>query len=187
MVVREARGNPAPFVARGSTTTDEAGRYELAVDHGREHLLVASAALEGRTHTVATESTQRLASTIAARISPRSCWSPTAAFTVPGQIVFYKGIACAVDAERRDPKALAKAAITVTLRDANGREVATAQHTTNAIGSFHGSFPIPTGALPGQWTIHAVAAGHAGGVARAGRGIQAAEVPRGARSLRARP
>jgi hypothetical protein len=71
----------------------------------------------------------------------------------PGQIVFYKGIACASNIETGEYRAIEKREIDVVFRDANGREVAKARHTTTANGSFHGNFPIPAGALPGQWSI----------------------------------
>jgi uncharacterized protein YfaS (alpha-2-macroglobulin family) len=42
---------------------------------------------------------------------------------------------------------------------------AKAEHTTNEFGSFHGSFPLATGALPGQWMLLAETEGFNGGVA----------------------
>ncbi len=163
MVVREERGSPAGFVERRSATTAADGRYELAAEQGRELLLVAKAAVAGTTHTAATESThvwrhdQEQRGTSIVTVTDRGIHRP-------GQTVFYKGIAGSFDHDRRDYHALEKRAIAVTLRDANGREVANAEHVTNAVGSFHGSFPIPTGALPGQWMLLAETEGFTGGV-----------------------
>ncbi|MFM8378511.1 MAG: alpha-2-macroglobulin family protein, partial [Planctomycetia bacterium] len=80
----------------------------------------------------------------------------------PGQIVFYKGILCHADPTKREYAAVPNKKVKVVLRDANGRETALLEHTTNANGSFHGNFPIATGALPGQWTILAEGAGATG-------------------------
>ena len=162
--VRQQRLDPAGFVERGSATTDADGRYELTAEQGRELLLVAKATLAGKTHTAATESThvwqrdQESRGTAIVLVTDRGIHRP-------GQTVFYKGIAGSFDHDRRDYHALAKRPISVTLRDANGREIAKAEHTTNEFGSFHGSFPIATGALPGQWMLLAETEGFNGGVA----------------------
>ena len=164
MFVREERGNPAGFVERGSATTDADGRYELDAEQGRELLLVATATIAGKSHSVPTDSLhvwqqhQESRGTSIVLVTDRGIHRP-------GQTVFYKGIAGSFDHDRRDYHALAKRPISVTLRDANGREIAKAEHTTNEFGSFHGSFPIATGALPGQWMLLAETEGFNGGVA----------------------
>ena len=161
--VRQERGNPGGFVARGSATTDADGRYELAAETGRELLVVATASLDGTPHTVATESThlwqhgQQNRGTSIVLVTDRGIHRP-------GQTVFYKGIVGSFDHDTREYHAIAKRPVAVTLRDANGREVAKAAHTTNAAGSFHGSFPVPTGGLPGQWMLLAETEGFNGGV-----------------------
>jgi hypothetical protein len=162
--VREQRGNPQAFAERGSTTTDRDGRYELKAEQGREIVLVASAPRDGKPHTIPTDSThvwpqhEAGRSTSAVLVTDRGIHRP-------GQIVFYKGIVCSADQAGRDNKTLADRDLKVTLRDANGREVARGQHTTNAFGSFQGSFPIPTGALPGRWMLTSETAGHTGSIA----------------------
>lgn len=161
--VREERGDPAGFVERGSATTDAEGRYELTAEQGRELLLVATATLAGTTHAAPTDSMhvwqheQDNRGTSIVLVTDRGIHRP-------GQTVFYKGIAGSFDHDRRDYHAIAKRPITVTLRDANGREVARADHVTNDVGSFHGSFPVPTAALPGQWMLLAEMQGFNGGV-----------------------
>ncbi|NDC63121.1 MAG: hypothetical protein EBZ59_03855 [Planctomycetia bacterium] len=164
--VRGEQGWPRPFAETATATADEDGRYELAVPPQKEVVVVATADLGGRRHTVATE--------------PSHFWrhhEPAAVASItlvtdrgihrPGQIVHYKGIACAGNFEKAEYQAMADREIVVTLRDANGREVAKAVHKTSANGSFHGTFPVATGALPGQWSIQAQATGpngFAGGV-----------------------
>jgi hypothetical protein len=159
LLVREQQGNhPQPFVERGAATTDQEGRYELSLEQGRECVVLASAARDGKQHEAATDATS-----FWRNIQPDSQSSivlvTDRGIHRPGQIVFYKGIACASNVASGEYRAVDKRAIDVVLRDANGREVAKAQHTTTANGSFHGNFPIPTGGLPGQWSILAQAPG----------------------------
>ncbi|MFM1997787.1 MAG: hypothetical protein RLZZ111_2174, partial [Planctomycetota bacterium] len=156
--LREDRGFAPAKAAGGSATTDKDGRFELAVDPGREHVVHASAMLDGKRHEAATD--------------PAGSWQnvqPASTATIvlvtdrgmhrPGQVVFYKGIACASDFASGRGKAIAGRAVDVLFRDANGREVAQARHTTSPNGSFHGSFTIATGGLPGQWSLQAQAPG----------------------------
>ena len=170
--IREQRGNPQAFAERGSFKTDADGRYEIKAEQGREIVLVATATRDGTLHTIPTDSThvwprqKARRSTSVVLVTDRGIHRP-------GQILFYKGIACSADQAGRDYQALADRGITVTLRDANGREVAKAPHTTNAFGSFHGTFPIPTGALPGRWMLTTETAGHTGGI-----GVQVEEYKR---------
>jgi hypothetical protein len=159
LLVREQQGNhPQRFVERGAATTDQEGRYELSLEQGREYVVLASAARDGKQHEVATDATS-----FWRNIQPDSQSSivlvTDRGIHRPGQIVFYKGIACASNVASGEYRAVDKRAIDVVFRDANGREVTKARHTTTANGSFHGNFPIPTGALPGQWSILAQAPG----------------------------
>jgi hypothetical protein len=159
--VQEEGRHPPKYVAGAPATTDREGRFALPAVHGRQAVLHAQMKLDGRDEATATE--------------PTHVWqhdAEAAHHTIvlmtdrgihrPGQIVFYKGIACLSDATQRKYAALADRKIKVVLRDANGRETAHLEHTTNANGSFHGNFPIATGALPGQWSILAEGAGATG-------------------------
>ena len=159
LFVREQQGNhPQRFVETGSGATDADGRYELRLEQGREYVVLASATLDGGRHQSATDAT-----TFWRNVQPES--QATIVLVTdrgihrPGQIAFYKGIACASDIAKGEYQAVAQRAIDVVFRDANGREVAKTRHTTTANGSFHGTFPIPAGALPGQWSILAQAPG----------------------------
>ena len=164
LFVREQQGNhPQRFVERGvattdQTTTNQEGRYELSLEQGREYVVLASAARDGKQHETATDATS-----FWRNIQPESQSSivlvTDRGIHRPGQIVFYKGIASASNVSSGDYRAVDKREIDVVFRDANGREVAKARHTTTANGSFHGNFPIPTGGLPGQWSILAQAPG----------------------------
>jgi hypothetical protein len=159
LFVREQQGNhPQRFVERGTAATDQEGRYELPLEQGREYVVLATATLAGTRHEAATDATS-----FWRNVQPDSHSSivlvTDRGIHRPGQIVFYKGIACASNVSTGAYRAVDKRAIDVVFRDANGREVAKARHTTTANGSFHGNFPIATGALPGQWSILAQAAG----------------------------
>ena len=59
----------------------------------------------------------------------------------PGQTIFFKGLAYVKDSN--DPHAVAGQTFTVTLYDANGKELAQKKFTTNDFGSFNGEFSIP--------------------------------------------
>jgi hypothetical protein len=148
----QQQGHPPRFAPGKTATTDRDGRYELPAEQGREVVLLVKASVDGRDEIVGSE--------------PAHTWqqpSQEAHNTIvimidrgihrPGQIVFYKGILCHADPEKGEYAALAGKPVKAVLRDANGREVAQAEHKTNANGSFHGEFAIATGALPGKWTI----------------------------------
>jgi hypothetical protein len=72
----------------------------------------------------------------------------------PGQTVYFKGITLTKDRETHRSKTLPDLASTLTLFDANGMPVDTIRETTNAFGSFHGSFTLPVGLLNGAFRIY---------------------------------
>jgi len=158
---RQQQGNRQSFDVIAAGTTDGEGRFETTGPQGREIVVVATATLAGREQTVASDSTNLWPNVQDDEVKSIVLVTDRGIHR-PGQIVFYKGIVAAGD--RAEPKyaAVAETAVEVVLRDANGREVAKANHTTNANGSFHGNFPIPAGCLPGQWSIQAQAAGTGG-------------------------
>ncbi len=159
--VRGEQGGPPPFGQTATATTDKEGRYEFSVPQQEELIVVAAADLGGKRHEVATGSTH-----VWRNEQPSGFKSITLVtdrgIHRPGQIVHYKGIACAGDHATAEYRAVADRDIDVVFRDANGREVAQATHKTTANGSFHGNFPIATGALPGGWSIQAQAPGNDG-------------------------
>ncbi|NBT14122.1 MAG: hypothetical protein EBS56_11190, partial [Planctomycetia bacterium] len=159
--VQEEGRHPPRFAAGAPATTDRDGRFALPAVQGRQVLLYAKARLDGREHATATEPTHvwqhedEAAHRAIVLMTDRGIHRP-------GQIVLYKGILCSADPLKRKYAVLGNQKVTVVLRDANGRETARLEHTTNANGSFHGNFPIATGALPGQWTILAEGVGATG-------------------------
>jgi hypothetical protein len=159
--VRGEQGGPPPFAETATATTDKEGRYELSVPQQKEVVVVAAADLGGKRHETATGSTHVWRNEQPAGFKSITLVTDRGIHR-PGQIVHYKGIACASDFAKADYLAIADREIVVTLRDANGREVAKAAQKTSANGSFHGTFPIATGALPGQWSIQAQAPGNDG-------------------------
>ena len=158
---RQQGPNQQGFAEVAKAGTDKEGRYDVEAPQGRELVVVATATLGGKTHETATESTHVWPNVMPAK-------SATIVLVIdrgihrPGQIVFYKGIACDSEFTSGTYRASADREVDVVFRDANGREVAKARHRTSANGSFQGNFPIATGALPGQWTLMA-AAGEAQG------------------------
>ena len=71
----------------------------------------------------------------------------------PGQTVQYKGICIRADRDKDDYKVIGGQALTVIFSDANGKEIAKAQHTANDYGSFSGSFTAPRDRLAGRMMI----------------------------------
>jgi Bacterial Alpha-2-macroglobulin MG10 domain/Alpha-2-macroglobulin family/MG2 domain len=71
----------------------------------------------------------------------------------PGQTVYFKGITVTKDGETHRAKILAGLGTTVTLFNANDQVMDTLRQTTNAFGSFHGSFTLPTSELNGVFRI----------------------------------
>ena len=69
----------------------------------------------------------------------------------PGQTVYYKGIA--YETKKNEIKAIPNKKYTITLRDANYKEVANKTVITNEFGSFSGEFLLPQGLLNGQFSL----------------------------------
>ena len=150
--VQEEGRHPPRYVAGPPAASDRDGRFALPAVQGRQVLLQAKAGLDGHEHATATEPTHVWQYDDAAAHHAIVLMTDRGIHR-PGQIVFYKGILCSADPTNKKYAVLANQKVSAVLRDANGRETARLEHTTNANGSFHGNFPIATGALPGQWTI----------------------------------
>lgn len=71
----------------------------------------------------------------------------------PGQTIFFKGIAYVKDSN--DPHVVSGQTFTVTLYDANGKEVTSKKLTTNDFGSFNGEFTLPKQTLSGMFRLSA--------------------------------
>jgi tetratricopeptide (TPR) repeat protein len=73
----------------------------------------------------------------------------------PGQTIHYKGIVMRADRARGKYAIMASEPVTVVFNDANGKEVARAEHRTNDYGSFSGVFTAPRDRLLGQMSVQA--------------------------------
>ena len=71
----------------------------------------------------------------------------------PGQTVFFKGIVVSTDTTGRKSTLLKNYKTTIFLYDANGQKTGSLPVTTNAYGSYNGSFTLPQGVLNGQFNI----------------------------------
>ncbi|MDR2809591.1 MAG: alpha-2-macroglobulin [Tannerellaceae bacterium] len=69
----------------------------------------------------------------------------------PGQTVSFKGIAYTNREE--NPQVAAGQRFEVTLRDANGKDIATQSYTGNAFGSFSGEFTLPQNTPTGRFSL----------------------------------
>lgn len=76
----------------------------------------------------------------------------------PGQTVYFKGIA--TETGKNLQRVLPDKTYTLIFRDANGKEIAGQQRTTNEMGSFSGEFLIPQGLLNGNFSIQSDAGGY---------------------------
>lgn len=72
---------------------------------------------------------------------------------LPGQTIYFKGIAITNDIETKKPKVYAGKKSTVTLYNANGEKVDSLQLETNDFGSYSGKFKLPEGVLNGQFYL----------------------------------
>ncbi len=156
------QGRPPQFVKKGKTQTDAEGRYGLDGDTGQQAVLVATADVAGKQQTMLSE--------------PLNLWRhnqtrrPQRSFVLmtdrgiyrPGQLVQFKAVLLERAADGRSAKTIERSAVEVVLRDANGREQAKLSLTTNQFGSCHGTFPIPTGSLPGRWSVQVQGSGGSG-------------------------
>lgn len=77
----------------------------------------------------------------------------------PGQTVFFKGIMVSTDGTGKKSELLTGFKTTVLLMDANGQKAGAIKVTSNAYGSFAGSFSLPSGGLNGQFVIKDSATG----------------------------
>ncbi len=71
----------------------------------------------------------------------------------PGQTVFFKGIMTQSDSSGRKSQILADKRTSIQVSDRNNQKITTISLTTNAYGSYNGSFKIPEGLLNGVFYI----------------------------------
>lgn len=131
--------------------TDENGRFQYSA-RNQNSGSVLLAEFEG--HAVATA--EQLHNY--GQANPRPALEQTVFFTDralyrPGQTVSYKGISLRHHQASASYDTLADRKLTVSFRDANGKEIARATHTTNAYGSFSGSFTAPRDRVMGRMSL----------------------------------
>ncbi|RYY44925.1 MAG: alpha-2-macroglobulin [Chitinophagaceae bacterium] len=71
----------------------------------------------------------------------------------PGQTMFFKGIVVSTDSSGRRSEIIPGFKTKMNLFDVNGQKVSTIELTSNAYGSFNGSFKLPETGLTGQFYI----------------------------------
>ena len=159
---REQESRPRRMVKQETTETNQDGQYTLKSDSGQETVFVVSSTIDGQIHHVLTEP-ERLWRRDNTQRSKRSIVLMTdRGIYRPSQQLFFKGILIEQSIDRRGATAISKASVEVFLQDANGRQVSKLTLKTNGFGSFQGTFPIPTGSLPGRWSVRAQGSGGAG-------------------------
>ena len=150
------------MVKQETTETNQDGQYTLKADSGQETVFVVSSAIDGQIHHVLTEP-ERLWRRDNTQRSKRSIVLMTdRGIYRPSQQLHFKGVLIEQAADRRSATAVSKATVEATLQDANGRQVSKLSLKTNGFGSFQGTFPIPTGSLPGRWSVRAQGSGATG-------------------------
>ncbi len=162
---RRRQDRPPAFTKAGTATTDAEGRYSLAGEQGVQAVLVATADVAGKRQTMLSEPLNLWRHNQTLRTQRSIVLLTDRGIYRPGQLVQFKGVLLERAADGRSAKAIDRAAVDVVLRDANGRELAKLSLTTNRFGSCHGTFPIPTGALPGRWSVQAQGSNAAGSTA----------------------
>ena len=139
------------YAPAGRTTTDAEGRFTTPAGEGQLIALAEHAGQAVASADAVFLSTQR-------RPNDRVETSRTLFFTDrslyrPGQSIYYKGIAVALNRNGKDHRLRSGETVTVIFRDPNGKEISQATHRTNDYGSFQGVFTAPSGRLTGRMTI----------------------------------
>ncbi|MBL6909258.1 MAG: hypothetical protein ISR34_02415 [Pirellulales bacterium] len=159
---RDQRSRPRKMVKQETIKTNEDGQYTLKAHSGQETIFVVSSAIDGQIHHVLTEP-ERLWHRENVQRPKRSIVLMTdRGIYRPSQQLHFKGILIEQAADRRGATAISKASVEAFLQDANGRQVSKLSLKTNGFGSFQGTFPIPTGSLPGRWSVRAQGSGATG-------------------------
>ena len=164
---RDQKNRLRRMVKQETTETNQDGQYTLKAHSGKAHsgqetVFIVSSMIDGQLHQVLTEP-ERLWHRENVERSKRSIVLMTdRGIYRPSQQLHFKGILIEQAADRRRATAISKAAVEAFLQDANGRQVSKLSLKTNGFGSFQGTFPIPTGSLPGRWSVRAQGSGATG-------------------------
>ncbi|MBT6054717.1 MAG: hypothetical protein HOH16_04715 [Planctomycetaceae bacterium] len=159
---RDQKNRLRKMVKQETTETNQDGQYTLKAHSGQETVFIVSSTIAGQLHQVLTEP-ERLWHRENVERSKRSIVLMTdRGIYRPSQQLHFKGILIEQAANRRRAIAISKASVEAFLQDANGRQISKLSLRTNGFGSFHGTFPIPTGSLPGRWSVRAQGSGATG-------------------------
>lgn len=159
---RQQRGQPPQFSQVGTARTDPEGHYDCGGERGKLAVLVATAEVDGQRHVIPSDPITLWRRDQASRSRRSIVLMTDRGIYRPGQLVQFKGVLLERAADGRSAKAIERAGVEAVLRDANGKEQAKLSLTTNRFGSFHATFPIPTGSLPGRWSVQARGGGATG-------------------------
>lgn len=143
-------------VAADPMQTDENGFFQLSPPQNRSY--VFRIRYEG--HELGSHDERNAPGLYAPRPHEQTVLFTDRAIYRPGQSIQYKGICLSVDSEKDNYDVISDRAITVTFRDANGKEIEKQQHRCNDYGSFAGSFTAPRDRLMGQMHIQVTSGPH---------------------------
>ncbi len=159
---RDRNSRPRRMLQQESVKTDQDGHYELKAESGQEAVLVVTSKIDGTIHRMLTEPERFWQRQRTSQVQRSIVLMTDRGIYRPSQQLHFKGILLEQSADRRGATAVSKTSVEATLQDANGRQISKLPLQTNEFGSFHGSFSIPTGSLPGRWSVRAQGSGGTG-------------------------
>ncbi len=138
----------------GKTTTDENGKATIPINKRQRNIRRIVLSAHGDTlHTDGYFGTYYREEETPKQASEHTFLFTDRAIYRPGQTVHFKGIVVENSADGRTNRVLADHTAEVAFFDANGQQVNTLKLTTNAYGSFSGTFTAPASGLTGQMHI----------------------------------
>ncbi|NOX99694.1 MAG: hypothetical protein GXP30_08205, partial [Verrucomicrobia bacterium] len=141
-------GRKKPFWT-GSVKTDANGLFHFKGKTDSSYQLLA----EHQGQAISTMQQMRSARTPKERPHEQTYFFTDRALYRPGQTIQYKGLSVFYDQKNNDYHPLKQRKITVIFQDVNGKQIAEQTHTSNAFGSFSGSFTAPRDRLMGRMSL----------------------------------
>ncbi|MCF6312689.1 MAG: MG2 domain-containing protein [Verrucomicrobiales bacterium] len=142
------KGRKKPFWT-GSVKTDANGLFHFKGKKNTSYLLLA----EHQGQAVSTMRQMASGSPTKDRPHEQTYFFTDRALYRPGQTIRYKGLSVYFDQKKNDYHTIKRREITVIFQDVNGKEITKQTHTSNAFGSFSGSFTAPRDRLMGRMNI----------------------------------
>ncbi|MFK5922913.1 MAG: alpha-2-macroglobulin family protein [Verrucomicrobiota bacterium] len=133
----------------GSVKTDHNGLFHFKGKTHTSYQLLA----EHQGQAISTMRQIRSGQSYKERPQERTYFFADRALYRPGQTIQYKGLSVFYDQKKNDYHTLKQQKVTVIFQDVNGKEIAKQTHTSNAFGSFSGSFTAPRDRLMGRMTL----------------------------------